>query len=43
MEENIFEQRIYLGNLSNAVDAIRKEIGRVIVGQHEMEIGRAHV
>lgn len=36
MEENIFEQRIYLGNLSNAVDAIRKEIGRVIVGQHEM-------
>jgi len=36
MEENVFVQRIDLGALSTAVDAIRKEIGKVIVGQREM-------
>jgi MoxR-like ATPase len=36
MEENVFEQRIDLRELSFSVDAIRKEIGKVIVGQHEM-------
>ena len=36
MEENIFEQRIDLSALSTAVAGIRNEIGKVIVGQHEM-------
>lgn len=36
MEENAFEQRIDLGNLSAAVESIRNEISKVIVGQHEM-------
>ena len=36
MEENIFEQRIDLSGLSAAVAGIRNEIGKVIVGQHEM-------
>ncbi len=36
MEENLFEQRIDLSPLNNAVADIRKEIGKVIVGQHEM-------
>jgi MoxR-like ATPase len=36
MEENIFEQRIDLVALSNAVADIRNEISKVIVGQHEM-------
>ena len=36
MEENIFEQRIDLAPLSAAVADIRNEIGKVIVGQHEM-------
>ena len=36
MEENIFEQRIDLGDLNATVAAIRNEIGKVIVGQHEM-------
>ncbi|MEO8108498.1 MAG: MoxR family ATPase [Ginsengibacter sp.] len=36
MEENIFEQRIDLGDLNATVNAIRNEIGKVIVGQHEM-------
>jgi MoxR-like ATPase len=36
MEENVFEQRIDLRELSFSVDAIRKEIGKVIVGQQEM-------
>jgi MoxR-like ATPase len=36
MEENLFEQRIDLASLSNAVAGIRNEIGKVIVGQHEM-------
>ncbi|MEP6584499.1 MAG: MoxR family ATPase [Ginsengibacter sp.] len=36
MEENVFEQRIDLGPLNDAVNVIRNEIGKVIVGQHEM-------
>jgi MoxR-like ATPases len=36
MEENLFEQRIDLTQLSKAVTDIRNEIGRVIVGQYKM-------
>src|ERR1700757_4388823 len=36
MEENIFKQRINLEPLSNSIAEIRNEIGKVIVGQHEM-------
>ena len=36
MEENLFEQRIDLTDLSKAVTDIRGEIGRVIVGQYKM-------
>ena len=36
MEENLFEQRIDLNPLRTAVADIRKEISKVIVGQHEM-------
>ncbi len=36
MEENIFQQRIDLGALNNAVTDIRNEISKIIVGQHEM-------
>lgn len=36
MEENVFEQRIDLSHLSQAVTDIRSEIGRVIVGQYKM-------
>lgn len=36
MEENLFEQRIDLSALKDAVDGIRNEIGKVIVGQHDM-------
>ncbi|MBS1512149.1 MAG: MoxR family ATPase [Bacteroidetes bacterium] len=36
MEENIFEQRIDLSGLNRAVYDIRNEIGRVIIGQHQM-------
>jgi MoxR-like ATPase len=36
MDENIFEQRIDLTQLSKAVTDIRNEIGRVIVGQYKM-------
>jgi MoxR-like ATPase len=36
MEENLFEQRIDIKTLNNAVIAIRNEIGKVIVGQHKM-------
>ena len=36
MEEQLFEQRIDLGQLNAAVNDIRAEIGRVIVGQHRM-------
>ena len=36
MEENLFEQRIDLDPLKTAIADIRNEIGKVIVGQHEM-------
>jgi len=36
MEEHLFEQRIDLSGLSQAVTDIRSEIGRVIVGQKKM-------
>lgn len=36
MEENLFEQRIDLSGLNRSVNDIREEIGRVIVGQHNM-------
>ena len=36
MDENLFEQRIDLTQLSKAVADIRSEIGRVIVGQYKM-------
>ncbi|MEO8823625.1 MAG: MoxR family ATPase [Ginsengibacter sp.] len=36
MEENLFEQRIDITTLNNAVINIRNEIGKVIVGQHKM-------
>lgn len=36
MEENLFEQRIDLIGLNNAVQEIRTEIGRVIIGQKNM-------
>lgn len=36
MEENLFEQRIDLSALSATIADIRNEIGKVIVGQHEM-------
>ncbi len=36
MEENLFEQRIDIKTLNNAVIGIRNEISKVIVGQHKM-------
>jgi MoxR-like ATPase len=36
MEENLFEQRIDISTLNNAVVNIRNEISKVIVGQHKM-------
>ncbi len=36
MEENLYEQRIDIRSLNNAVINIRNEIGKVIVGQHKM-------
>lgn len=36
MEENLFEQRIELVSLNEKVAEIRNEIGKVIVGQHQM-------
>jgi len=36
MEDNLFEQRINLSALNTAIDAIKNEIGKVIVGQHDM-------
>jgi MoxR-like ATPase len=35
-EDNLFKQRIDLSELSEAVDAIRNEISKVIVGQRDM-------
>ncbi|HEY5463896.1 MAG TPA: MoxR family ATPase [Hanamia sp.] len=36
MEENLYEQRIDINTLNNAVTNIRNEIGKVIVGQSKM-------
>ncbi|MFI5155162.1 MAG: AAA family ATPase [Chitinophagales bacterium] len=36
MEENIFEQRTDLGALQEAVNSLKQEIGKVIVGQDQM-------
>ncbi|MEO6845512.1 MAG: MoxR family ATPase [Ginsengibacter sp.] len=36
MEENLYEQRIDINTLNNAVINIRNEIGKVIVGQNKM-------
>src|SRR5215210_5083037 len=36
MEENLFEQRIDLSQLNKAVNDIRAEIGKVIIGQYKM-------
>src|SRR5579862_8197358 len=36
MEENLFEQRTDLADLQRAVDGLKTEIGKVIVGQEQM-------
>src|SRR5882757_1930234 len=36
MEENLFEQRTDLGELQQAVEQLKTEIGKVIVGQEQM-------
>src|SRR5882762_5608520 len=36
MEENLFEQRTDLGGLQQATEDLKKEIGKVIVGQEQM-------
>ena len=36
MEESIFQQRIDLSGLNQSMESIRNEIGKVIVGQHQM-------
>ena len=36
MEENLFEQRTDLANLQRAVEELKAEIGKVIVGQEQM-------
>ena len=36
MEEEIFQQRTDLSGLNQRMDAIRTEIGKVIIGQHKM-------
>jgi MoxR-like ATPase len=36
MEENVFQQRVDLTGISKAIEDIRNEIGRVIVGQQNM-------
>jgi MoxR-like ATPase len=36
MEENLFEQRTDLAELQRAVDELKGEIGKVIVGQEQM-------
>jgi MoxR-like ATPase len=36
MEENLFEQRTDLGDLQQAVEQLKAEIGKVIVGQEQM-------
>lgn len=36
MEENLFQQRTDLGDLQQAVEQLKSEIGKIIVGQEEM-------
>ena len=36
MEENLFEQRTDLEDLHQSVEELKKEIGKVIVGQEQM-------
>ena len=36
MEENLFEQRTDLGELQQAISDLKREIGKVIVGQEQM-------
>src|SRR3981081_374247 len=36
MEENLFEQRTDLGELQQAISELKREIGKVIVGQEQM-------
>lgn len=36
MEENIFEQRTDLSGLQHSVDTLKREIGKIIVGQDQM-------
>src|SRR5690242_9010058 len=36
MEENLFQVRTDLSSLQNSVDALKREIGKVIVGQEQM-------
>lgn len=36
MEEEIFENRVDLSELSEAIDAIRTSLGKIIIGQQEM-------
>jgi MoxR-like ATPase len=36
MEENVFQNRVDLSELQEAVNAIKKEVGKIIVGQDEM-------
>ncbi len=36
MEENLFEQRTDLGELQRAIEGLKSEIGKVIVGQEQM-------
>lgn len=36
MEEKLFENRIDLSELSNAVETIRTSLSKIIIGQHEM-------
>ena len=36
MEEQLFEQRTDLSGLQNAVERLKSEIGKVIVGQDQM-------
>src|ERR1700759_2802128 len=36
MEDNLFEQRTELGDLQQAVEQLRTEIGKIVVGQDQM-------
>lgn len=36
MEENVFEQRSQVTELNTALEAIRVEVHKVIIGQHDL-------